>query len=77
MNPRIERRKLFTPLSEQITATVHTDLVSLEKRDLEGLMALFADDCWIEDPVGRFVGGREGVDRRAEVGEIEEGGLAR
>lgn len=40
-------------------------------------MALFADDCWIEDPVVRFVGGREGVDRRAEVGEIEEGGLAR
>ena len=27
--------------------------------------------------VGRFVGGREGVDRGAKVGEIEEGGLAR
>ena len=69
MNARIERRELFTSLSEQITAAVHTDLASLEKTDLEGLMALFADDCWIEDPVGRFVGGREGVGRRAEVGD--------
>ena len=39
-------------LSEQITEAVQTYLASLEKGDLEGLMSLFADDCWIEDPVG-------------------------
>jgi steroid delta-isomerase len=49
-------------LTEKITAAVHTYLGAFEKKDLEGLMALFADDCWIEDPVGseRKVG-REAV----------------
>ncbi len=39
-------------LTDQITSAVHTYLASFEKKDLEGIMSLFADDCWIEDPVG-------------------------
>lgn len=39
-------------LTEKITNAVHTYLSSFEKKDLDGIMSIYADDCWIEDPVG-------------------------
>ena len=39
-------------LTEKITKAVHKYLSSFEKKDLDGIMSLYAEDCWIEDPVG-------------------------
>ncbi len=39
-------------LAEKITSAVRTYLSSFEKKDLDGILSVFADDCWIEDPVG-------------------------
>jgi steroid delta-isomerase len=39
-------------LEEKIASSVNTYLESFEKKDLEAIIDLFADDCWIEDPVG-------------------------
>lgn len=39
-------------LTEKITEAVHTYLSSFEKKDVDGILSVFADDCWIEDPVG-------------------------
>jgi steroid delta-isomerase len=39
-------------LTEKITDAVNTYISSFEKRDLDAIMSLYADDCWIEDPVG-------------------------
>ena len=49
-------------LTEKITKAVHKYLSSFEKKDLDGIMSIYAEDCWIEDPVGseRKVG-REAV----------------
>lgn len=56
-------------LDEKITEAVHTYLSSFEKQDLEAILNLFAEDCWIEDPVGseRKVG-REALREFYKVG---------
>ena len=35
-----------------ITDAVNKYLSSFEKKDVDGILSVFADDCWIEDPVG-------------------------
>ncbi len=56
-------------LTEKITDAVHTYLSSFEKKDLDAIMGIYADDCWIEDPVGteRKVG-REAIREFYQVG---------
>ena len=39
-------------LDQAITAAVSTYLASFGKGDLEAIIDLYAEDCWIEDPVG-------------------------
>jgi steroid delta-isomerase len=39
-------------LDKLITDAVNTYLSSFEKKDVDGILSVFADDCWIEDPVG-------------------------
>lgn len=39
-------------LEDKIVLTVQQYLNSFEEKDIEGILGLFADDCWIEDPVG-------------------------
>jgi steroid delta-isomerase len=39
-------------LTDEITSAVQTYLSSFEKGDLDAIMSIYADDCWIEDPVG-------------------------
>jgi steroid delta-isomerase len=39
-------------LTDKITKAVHTYLSSFEKKDVDAIMRLYADECWIEDPVG-------------------------
>jgi steroid delta-isomerase len=39
-------------LDELITDAVNTYLSSFEKQDVDGILNVFADDCWIEDPIG-------------------------
>jgi steroid delta-isomerase len=39
-------------LTDKITKAVHKYLSSFEKKDLDGIMSIYADQCWIEDPVG-------------------------
>ncbi|OEY65968.1 nuclear transport factor 2 family protein [Marinobacter sp. X15-166B] len=39
-------------LEEKIVSAVHTYLASFERKDLDAIIDLYADDCWIEDPVG-------------------------
>jgi len=39
-------------LTEKIVSAVNTYLESFGEKDLDGIMSVFADDCWIEDPVG-------------------------
>ncbi|MFK7899063.1 MAG: nuclear transport factor 2 family protein [Myxococcota bacterium] len=39
-------------LDEQIKEAVHTYISAFENRDLEAIMGIYAEDCWIEDPVG-------------------------
>ena len=39
-------------LEEKMIAAVNTYLAGFEKKDLESIIDLYADDCWIEDPVG-------------------------
>jgi len=39
-------------LTDKITSAVQTYLASFEKGDLDAIMSIYADDCWIEDPVG-------------------------
>ena len=39
-------------LEEKIISVVNTYLASFEKKDLEAIINLYAEDCWIEDPVG-------------------------
>ncbi len=39
-------------LTNEITRAVQTYLSSFEKGDLDAIMSIYADDCWIEDPVG-------------------------
>ncbi|GAB5452921.1 MAG: nuclear transport factor 2 family protein [Halioglobus sp.] len=39
-------------LEEKMVATVKSYLAGFEKKDLESIIDLYADDCWIEDPVG-------------------------
>lgn len=39
-------------LTDAITQAVHTYLAAFEKKDLEAIMDLYSEDCWIEDPVG-------------------------
>ena len=56
-------------LTEKITDAVHTYLSSFEKKDLDAIMGIYADDCWIEDPVGteRKVG-REAIREFYQLG---------
>jgi len=56
-------------LDEKITDAVNTYLSSFERQDLEAIVSVFADDCWIEDPVGseRKVG-REALREFYKVG---------
>ena len=39
-------------LTEKITSAINTYLGAFERQDLDAIMDLFADDCWVEDPVG-------------------------
>ncbi len=39
-------------LDELIIDAVNTYLSSFEKQDVDGILNVFADDCWIEDPIG-------------------------
>lgn len=39
-------------LEEKMIAAVESYLAAFEKKDLESIISLYADDCWIEDPVG-------------------------
>lgn len=39
-------------LEDKIVSAVNTYLASFGKKDLDGIVNLFADDAWIEDPVG-------------------------
>lgn len=39
-------------LEEKIISAVNTYIASFEKKDLDSIMNLYANDCWIEDPVG-------------------------
>jgi steroid delta-isomerase len=39
-------------LEDKIVNAVNTYLASFGKKDLEGILNLFADDAWVEDPVG-------------------------
>ncbi|MBT4521116.1 MAG: SnoaL-like domain-containing protein [Halieaceae bacterium] len=39
-------------LEEKIVSSINTYLDSFEKKDLDAIIDLYADDCWIEDPVG-------------------------
>jgi steroid delta-isomerase len=49
-------------LTEKITAAVETYLSGLTNKDLEVIMGLFAEHCWVEDPVGSpRKNGREAV----------------
>ena len=49
-------------LTEKITAAVETYLYGLTNKDLEAIMRLYAEDCWVEDPVGsERKNGREAV----------------
>ncbi len=43
---------MSTPTSEQIRETCETYVSLVGSEDIDALMALFADDCRIEDPVG-------------------------
>jgi steroid delta-isomerase len=56
-------------LDELITNAVKTYLSSFEEKDVDGILSVFADDCWIEDPVGseRKVG-REALREFYQVG---------
>ncbi|MFT5483126.1 MAG: steroid delta-isomerase [Halieaceae bacterium] len=39
-------------LEDKIITAVNTYLESFEKKDLDAIINLYSDDCWIEDPVG-------------------------
>ena len=39
-------------LEERMKAAVGTYISSFEKGELDSIMGIYADDCWIEDPVG-------------------------
>jgi steroid delta-isomerase len=39
-------------LEDKIISAVNTYLASFEKKDLDAIINLYAEDCWIEDPVG-------------------------
>ena len=39
-------------LEEKIISAVNTYLASFEKKDLDAIINLYAEDCWVEDPVG-------------------------
>ena len=39
-------------LEDKIVAAINTYLASFGKKDLDGILNLFADDAWVEDPVG-------------------------
>ena len=39
-------------LDKLITDAVHKYLSSFEEKDVDAILSVFADDCWIEDPVG-------------------------
>lgn len=40
------------PLEQKIISVVNTYLESFGKKDLDAIMNLYAENCWIEDPVG-------------------------
>ncbi len=49
-------------IAEKITTAVETYLYGLTNKDLEAIMGLYAEDCWVEDPVGsERKNGREAV----------------
>ena len=49
-------------LTEKITAAVETYLSGLTNKDLEAIMGLYAEGCWVEDPIGSArKNGREAV----------------
>jgi len=39
-------------MQQKITSSINTYLDSFEQKNLDAIIDLFADDCWIEDPVG-------------------------
>jgi hypothetical protein len=39
-------------LEDKIVSAVETCVASFEKKDLNTIVGLFAEDAWIEDPVG-------------------------
>jgi steroid delta-isomerase len=39
-------------LEDKIVSAVETCVASFEKKDLDTIVGLFAEDAWIEDPVG-------------------------
>ena len=39
-------------LEEKIVAAIETYVASFEKKELDTIVDLFAEDAWIEDPVG-------------------------
>lgn len=39
-------------LEQKIISVVNTYLESFGKKDLDAIMNLYAENCWIEDPVG-------------------------
>jgi len=39
-------------LEDKIVAAIETYVASFEKKDLDTIVNLFAEDAWIEDPVG-------------------------
>jgi len=39
-------------LEDKMIAAVNAYIGAFEKKDLETIIDLYADDCWIEDPVG-------------------------
>ena len=39
-------------LEKKIISAVNTYLASFEKKDLEAIINLYAEDCWVEDPIG-------------------------
>ena len=57
-------------LTEKITDAVHTYISAFENEDLEAIMGIYAEECWVEDPVG--TPRREG---RAAVRELYAAGV--
>ena len=47
-----QHEDFYVSLEEKIISAINTYLAAFEKKDLEAIINLYAEDCWVEDPVG-------------------------